>query len=84
MKKIRMIAPRVAPMVRRIAMSLPLSFTSMIMPEMMLNAATMMIRLRIRNITLRSTLSAVKNEALACCQSTRRPAPPTAAAMSSR
>ena len=66
MKKIRMIAPRVAPMVRRIAMSLPLSFTSMIMPEMMLNAATMMIRLRIRNITLRSTLSAVKNDALAC------------------
>ena len=57
-------------------MSRPLSFTSMIMPEMMLNAATMMIRLRIRNITLRSTLSAVKNEALACCQSTSWPASP--------
>ena len=29
MRKIRMIAPRVAPMVRRTAMSAPLSFTSM-------------------------------------------------------
>ena len=36
MRKTRMIAPRVAPMVRRMAMSLDLSFTSMIRPEMML------------------------------------------------
>ena len=54
-KKMRMIMPRVAPMVRRIAMSRPLSFTSMIRLEMMLKAATMMISDRIRNITLRST-----------------------------
>ena len=47
--------PRVAPMVRRIAMLRPLSFTSMIWPEMMLKAATTMISVRIRNITLRST-----------------------------
>ena len=32
MRKMRMMAPRVAPMVRRIAMSLPLSLTSMIRP----------------------------------------------------
>ena len=40
MKKTRMIAPLVAPMVRRMAMSRPLSFTSMIRPEMMFSAAT--------------------------------------------
>ena len=51
----RMIAPCEAPMVRRIAMSLPLSFTSMIRPETMLSAATRTIMVRIRNITLRST-----------------------------
>ncbi len=52
-------------MVRRIAMSRPLSFTSMIRPEMMLNAATRMIRVRIRNITFRSTSTAVKNDEFA-------------------
>ncbi len=51
----RMIAPCEAPMVRRIAISLPLSFTSMIRPETMLSAATSTIMVRIRNITLRST-----------------------------
>ena len=71
-KKIRMIAPRVAPMVRRIAMSRPLFFTSMVMPVMMLKAATTMIRVRIRNITLRSTCSAAKKCELSCCQSTSR------------
>ena len=55
MRKMRMIAPCVAPMVRRMAMSWPLSFTSMIRPEMMLSAATSTISVRIRNITLRST-----------------------------
>ena len=68
-RKIRMIAPWVAPMVRRMAMSLPLSFTSMIRPETMLSAATSTIRVRIRNITLRSTWSALKKVALRCRQS---------------
>ena len=62
--------PRVAPMVRRIAMSRPLPFTSMYWPERMLKAATRMISERIRNMTLRSTWIAVKKLALACCQST--------------
>ena len=60
MKKIRITAPDVAPMVRRMAMSLPLSFTSMIRPEMMLSAATSTISVRIMNITLRSTCRAEK------------------------
>ena len=55
MKKIRITAPRDAPMVRRMAMSGDLSFTSMIRPETMLSAATRMISDRIRNITLLST-----------------------------
>ena len=55
-----MIEPRVAPMVRSTAMSAPLSFTSMIRLEMMLNAATTMIIDRMMNITTRSTWSAPK------------------------
>ena len=51
---------RVAPIVRRMAMSRPLSFTSMIRPETILNAATRTISVRIRNMTLRSTSSALK------------------------
>ncbi len=73
--KMRMIAPRVAPMVRRMAMSRPLSFTSMIRPEMMLSAATRMISVRIMNMTLRSTCSAEKNEMLRCCQSVKKVRP---------
>ena len=46
---------RGAPIVRMIAISWDLSFTSMIMEEIILNAATTMINVRIRNITLRST-----------------------------
>ena len=69
MKNTRMIAPRVAPMVRRIAMSWPLSFTSMVRPEMMLSAATSTISVRIRNMTLRSTSSAEKKVTLRCRQS---------------
>ena len=64
-RKTRMIAPRVAPMVRRIAMSLDLSFTSMIRPEMMLSAATSTISVRMRNITLRSTSRAREEGAVA-------------------
>ena len=41
-RKIRRIEPCVAPMVRRMAMSRPLFFTSMTRPEMMLSAATTM------------------------------------------
>ena len=56
-------------MVRRMAMSGPLSFTSMIRPEMMLSAATSTISVRIKNITLRSTCSALKKVALRWRQS---------------
>ena len=50
-----MIAPWLAPIVRKMAMSLPLSFTSMIRPDTMLSAATSTISVRIKNMTLRST-----------------------------
>ena len=73
-----MIEPCEAPMVRRIAMSLPLSFTSMISPETMLSAATSTIMVRIRNITLRSTCSALKKVELRCRQSTRNTGRPAA------
>jgi hypothetical protein len=52
-------------------MSCPLSFTSMIRPETMLSAATSTIMVRIKNITLRSTCSALKKVELRCRQSTR-------------
>jgi len=65
----RMIAPRVAPMVRRIAMSFDLSFTSMIRPETMFRAATMTIRVRMMNMTLRSTSRAAKKVRLRWRQS---------------
>ncbi len=53
-------------------MSLPLSFTSMISPEMMFNAATRTISVRIMNMTLRSTWSAEKNVSLRWRQSVRK------------
>ena len=56
----RITAPLVAPIVRRMAMSRPLSFTSIIKPEMMLSAATRTISDRMMNITVRSTSSTVK------------------------
>ena len=59
-------------MVRRMAMSRPLSFTSMIRPEMMLSAATSTISVRIMNMTLRSTCSAEKKVWLRCRQSERK------------
>ena len=55
-----MMAPLLAPMVRRMPISRPLSFTSMMRPEMMLNAATTTITDRMMNIMLRSTSSTVK------------------------
>ena len=72
MRKMRMIAPRVAPIVRRMAMSRALSFTSMIRPEMMLSAATSTISVRMTNITLRSTASASKKVRLRWRQSVSR------------
>ncbi|MNT75185.1 hypothetical protein D3C72_2140620 [compost metagenome] len=52
-------------------MSWPLSFTSMIRPEMILSAATSTISVRIMNMTLRSTCSAEKKVWLRWRQSTR-------------
>ena len=52
-------APRDAPIVRRMPMSRPLSFTSIMMPEMMFRAATRMISDRMMNITVRSTSRAL-------------------------
>ena len=69
MRKTRMIVPGVAPMVRRIAMSEDLSRTSRMSPEMMLRVATITMRLRIRNITFRSTSSAPKKVRLVWRQS---------------
>ena len=71
----RMIAPRVAPIVRKMAMSRPFDFTSIVMPVMMLKAATRMMRVRIKNMTLRSTSSALKKCEFRSCQSTTRPRP---------
>ena len=58
-------------MVRKMAISLPLSLTSMISPETIFSAATRTISVRIRNITLRSTWSALKNVEFRCRQSTK-------------
>ena len=64
-----MTPPRVAPMVRRMAMSRPLSFTSMVRPEMMFSAATSTISVRMMNMTLRSIFSASKKLLLRSRQS---------------
>ena len=68
----RMMAPWVAPMVRRMPISRPLSFTSMMRPEMILKAATMTMIDRMINIMLRSTWSTEKKPALRWRQSTKR------------
>ncbi len=76
-RKMRSTEPRLAPMVRRMAMSWPLSLTSMVMPETMLSAATSTISVRIMNMTLRSTSRAEKKVTLRWRQSeisTGRPA----------
>ena len=52
-------------------MSRPLSFTSMMRPEMMLNAATSTITDRMMNIMLRSTSSTVKKLSLRWRQSAK-------------
>jgi hypothetical protein len=60
MMKIRRTAPWPAPMVRRMAMSLPLFFTSMTRLEMMFRVAMATMQNRISRITFRSTWRAVK------------------------
>ena len=70
MKKIRVIMPRDAPMVRMIAIEPRLSLTNMIIDETMLNAATRMISVKIRNMTFRSTCNALKKLEFFCFQST--------------
>ena len=72
MKNTRIMAPRVAPMVRRMAMSDDLSFTSMINPETMFSVATRMISDRIRNMVLLSTCSAESIVPFSSCQVTSR------------
>jgi hypothetical protein len=47
-------------MVRNMAMSRLLSFTNMVRPEMIFSAATSTIKVRIKNITVRSICSASK------------------------
>ena len=66
-----MMAPLLAPMVRRMPISRPLSFTSMMRPEMMLKAATTTITDRMMNIMLRSTSSTVKKPSLRWRQSVK-------------
>ena len=57
--KMRTTPPRVAPMVRRIAISRALFFTSISTPVMMFSAVITTTMNRISRITLRSTTSAV-------------------------
>ena len=64
-RKIRITLPRLMPMVRRIAISPVLALTSMYWPLTMLKAATRMMRERMRNMTLRSTLRALVKAVLA-------------------
>ncbi|MNL88280.1 hypothetical protein D3C87_2178980 [compost metagenome] len=60
MMKIRRIEAWLAPMVRRMAMSRPLFFTSMTRAEMMFRVAMATMKNRISRITLRSTCRALK------------------------
>ena len=81
-RKIRMTAPLLAPIARRTAISAFFERTSMIIEEMMLKAATRMISVRIRNMTLRSTRRALMKVLLRCSQSNAlRPSPRPSATM---
>src|SRR3546814_10169823 len=75
--KIRISDIRVAPMVRRMAMSLVLARTSMISDDRMLNTATRMMIDSTQNITTRSTFSASNSEAFIACQSVTTACPAT-------
>ena len=80
----RMMVPLLAPIVRSTAMSAFLDRTSMIMEEMMLKAATRMMSVRIRNMTLRSTRRALMKVRLRCSQSKARSSLPILSATSVR
>ena len=69
MRKMRRIAPRVAPIVRNTATARALSCTSMMRPEMMLSAATSTMSDRMTNITEASTASTSKKVRLVSRQS---------------
>ena len=72
-RKIRMMAPEPAPIVRSTAMSRVLSLHHHDQAtRSTLNAATRMISVRMRNITFRSTSTAAKKLLLFCVQSTHR------------
>ena len=66
---------RLAPMVRRMAMSRVLARTSMISDDKMLNTATRTISDRTTNIATRSISSASNRAEFICCQSTITPLP---------
>ena len=66
---------RLAPIVRRMAMSRVLARTSMISDERMLNTATSTISDRTTNIATRSTSSAWNRAEFICRQSTITPVP---------
>ena len=61
-EKILAIEPLLTPNVLNIAISLVLFFTKIVKPDIILNAATIIIKVKIINITLRSTLRAPKND----------------------
>ena len=69
MRKMRMIAALLAPMVRSTAMSARLSFTSMIKEEITLNAATMTIMPSTMNMVSFCTCRTPMMVSLACRQS---------------
>ena len=75
--KIFIIAARLAPIVRRMAMSRVLARTSMIREERMLNTATNTISERTTNIAIRSTSKALKRAEFIWRQSTMMPWPRT-------
>ena len=72
-----MMAPRVAPMVRRMAMSAVLVRTSMTRLDTMLKAATSTIMVSTMNMTLVWPWIAAKKPILACHQSNTQPCEPT-------
>jgi hypothetical protein len=76
MKKMRRIEPRVAPMVRRMAMSRLLFFTSMTSPLMMFSATTATTTIRMSRMAVRSTCRASKKlEFFSVQSSTMEPGP---------
>ena len=79
-----MIMPRVAPMVRKIPISPRLSFTSMLSPDMMLNAATRITSASNSMSTLRCTRTWSRKGAYTSRQSHSLSRGPTASAIAAR